>query len=553
MSTLIEALHSSTNLLSLAVFAVALAAFLVLRFLWPPAFHRLAGFIASKRFWLPVSLLFLAAFLAFLLCSTLYKGYLDHVEANVASVAAAFNHGAPLYHGLASAQRYSLVYGPIAYLPFSWTLRILGSSLLSLKLAVLFANVCFLIFLVAAYRKRLATPQALLAVAVVVAFMMSGEPYMFQVRGDVLMPLTVALALFGVLSSSLWTAVILWSVATGLCFGIKFTGVLYFLPLFVLLYRRFGWRIAALAACGAGLVGCLPFALPQISLVNYLLWFHEAARHPLRAVEFLSNLRTAVTISVPAVLLLWRFHQGDPQKCVAYLREQRLFLLALAGALGLMIIAASKFGAGNHHLLPFYPVIGFLCVDIYRQIEAVGAAWTLSSGSVARAVCWLWLASTVATRIPVEFLATERKLAARWSLASAVTEDLTSIMQAHPGDRIEMGYSRSYPLTFYRPALVFEGNPLTLDAPALDDMQLSGLAIPQATIDYIKSCQTQIWLIPKGEEPFVMPNIYADTRIFPERNLFEDDFRQAFLQEYKRVGSSEYYDLWACRDGSAAR
>ena len=116
-----------------------------------------------------------------------------------------------------------------------------------------------------------------------------------------------------------------------------------------------------------------------------------------------------------------------------------------------------------------------------------------------------------------------------------------------------MGYSRSYPLTFYRPTLVFAGNPLILDAPALEDMQLSGLAIPQATIDYIKSCQAQIWLIPKGEEPFVMPNIYADARIFPERNLFEDDFRQAFLQEYKRVGSSEYYDLWACRDRSAVR
>ena len=70
---------------------------------------------------------------------------------------------------------------------------------------------------------------------------------------------------------------------------------------------------------------------------------------------------------------------------MTYLREQKLFLLALAGALGLMIIAASKFGAGNHHLLPLYPVIGFLCADIYSQIEVVGAAWTLTYGSIARA------------------------------------------------------------------------------------------------------------------------------------------------------------------------
>ena len=67
-------------------------------------------------------------------------------------------------------------------------------------------------------------------------------------------------------------------------------------------------------------------------------------------------------------------------------------------------------------------MIGFLCCDIYSQIEVVGATWTFTYGSIARVVCWLWLASTVATRIPVEFLATERKLAARWSLAAAVTE-----------------------------------------------------------------------------------------------------------------------------------
>ena len=553
MSTLIQVLHSSTNWLSLAVFAAALGGFLTLRILWPSAFQRLCDAIGSKRFWFPVSLLFLAGFLAFLVCSTLYQGYLDHVEANVAAVSAAFNHGAPLYHDLASPQRYSLLYGPISYLPFSWALRVLGSRLLSLKLVVLFANVCFLILLWASYRKRLDTARTFFAVAAVLAFMMSGEPYLFQVRGDALMPLTVALALFGVLTSSLWTSLMLLSLATGLCFGIKVTGVLYFLPLFVVFYRRFGIRMAALAAFGAGLVGCLPFALPQISLTNYLLWFHEASRHPFRLVEFISNLRTAVTISLPAVLLLWGFHQVDPKNCLTYLRKQKLFLLALAGSVGLVTILASKFGAGNHHLLPLYPVIGFLCSDIYSRIPAGAAAPTVSYGSVARALCWLWLASTVATRIPVEFLATERKLNTRWSLAAAVTQDLTNIMHSHPGDRIEMGYSQSYPLTLYRPTLVFAGNPLTLDATALDDMQLSGLAIPQGTIDYIRACRTQIWLIPKGEAPFVMPNIYADARIFPTRNLFENPFRQAFLQQYQRVETSDYFDLWECRDNSVAR
>src|SRR6266849_5294079 len=224
MSTFIQTLQSSTNWLSLAIFVAALAGLLTLRILWPSAFQRLRDVVGSKRFWLPVSLLFLAAFLIFLLCSTFYKGYLDHVETNVAAVSAAFNHGAALYHDLASPQRYSLLYGPISYLPFSLALRVLGSRLLSLKLVVLFANVCFLILLWASYRERLDRPRALLAVAAVVAFMMSGEPYLFQVRGDVLMTLSAALGLFGVLSSSRWKSWVVLALATGLCFGVKITG-----------------------------------------------------------------------------------------------------------------------------------------------------------------------------------------------------------------------------------------------------------------------------------------------------------------------------------------
>jgi hypothetical protein len=417
---------------------------------------------------------------------------------------------------------------------------------------VLFANICFLILLFASYRKRLDAPRAFLAVAVVVAFMMSGEPYLFQVRGDVLMTLTVALGLFAVLSTSRLQSVLLLALATGLCFGVKITGVLYFLPLFVLLYRRHGMRASALTALGAGLVGFLPFALPHVSLTDYLLWLHEASLHPFRAVELLSNLRTAATILLPVFLLLWWFYQSDRRNCLIYLREQKLFLPALAGSLGLVTLLASKFGSGNHHLLPFYPVIGYFCCDIYSRIDRVTADRAVSYGSIARAVCWLWLASTIATRIPVEFLATEGKLVTRWSLAAAVTQDLKDIMHSHPGDRVEMGYSQSYPLTFYRPTLVFAGNPLTLDAPALDDMQLSGLAIPQGTIDYVMSCQTQIWLIPKGEAPFVLPNIYSDARIFPTRNLFDDHFRQAFLQRYQIAGSSDYFDLWTCHNNLAS-
>jgi hypothetical protein len=550
MSKLFDTLNSSANLLTVVVFLAALAGFLVLRFIWPSAWEKVRHLVVAKRFWLPVSAVFLIAFVVFLGFSTFYLGYLDHVETNIASLAAAFGRGTPLYHDLASAQRYSLLYGPITYLPFTVALRLLGAKLLSLRLAVLLANVCLLVVLWKCYRKRLDAPRAVLAVAAVVAFMMSGEPYLFQIRGDVLMVLAVSVGLFGVLSCSRWTSSVLLALATAACFGVKVTGVLYFLPLFVLLYRRYGLRNSVLAGLGAGVLGALPFAFPGISAVNYLLWLHEASLHPFRALEFFSNLRTSLTILLPIALLLWWLHDSDRQKFQAYLREEGLVHLALLAGLGMVTLLASKFGSGNHHLLPFYPIVGFLCADIYSRI---GNAEPMQFAVFARAICWLWLVSTVATRVPVEVLRTEHNLVARWSLAGAVNQDLVHVMHDHSAERIEMGYSKTYPLSLYRPILVFAGNPLTLDAVALDDMQLSGLSIPQGTIDYIESCGTQIWLIPRDEAPFVISNIYDDPKVFPTRNLFEDRFREAFLDHYQKTGSSNYYDLWSCRKDSAVR
>ena len=123
-------------------------------------------------------------------------------------------------------------------------------------------------------------------------------------------------------------------------------------------------------------------------------------------------------------------------------------------------------------------------------------------------------------------------------------------MRQHPAEKIEMGYGeqlgKTNELTYFRPVLVFAGNPLTLDAPALTDMELGKLAVPQSTIAYLQSCQTQIWLIPKGEHPFTLPSLYDDADSFPRRDIFGDRLRAAFLARYQKRESSAYFDLWSC-------
>jgi len=124
------------------------------------------------------------------------------------------------------------------------------------------------------------------------------------------------------------------------------------------------------------------------------------------------------------------------------------------------------------------------------------------------------------------------------------------LMSQHPGKNIEMGYGShsSYPVTDFRPVLVFAGNPLTVDEMALDDMQMSDLAIPDSTLAYLRACKTEIWLIPRDEIPFQIVNVYSqeNPRLFPNWRVFDDHFRRIFLQHYHQTASTKYFDVWEC-------
>jgi hypothetical protein len=143
----------------------------------------------------------------------------------------------------------------------------------------------------------------------------------------------------------------------------------------------------------------------------------------------------------------------------------------------------------------------------------------------------------------------------RRAYALEVVADIGSILQEHPGQRVEMGYDETpkagamvSDLTQFRPNLVFAGNPDSADAVAISDMELSGKAIPQSTVDLVRSCSTQIWLIPRDGGPFTTLNLYAEAapQRFSDLHMFSPAFRSAFFDTYRKVGSSRFYDLWAC-------
>jgi hypothetical protein len=537
---------------SLLIFGALATGFAAVRVFWQSQWLKFVNVVESKKFWVPVCAVLLGGYLLLLGLNTTYLGFNDHVEPNIVAVSSLASHGGAIYQGLEAPQRYSLLYGPMTYLPYAWALRLFGQSVLSAKLVVLLGNLGLFSLLWNSYRTRVRWQPALLAAVLVIAFMLAGEPYLLETRGDIVMILAAAIGLAGAVSSSAWRAGILLALGTGICVATKISGFLYFAPLFVMLYRRFGARTMGVTLLGAAAVACLPFTLAQVSAENYWLWLRKGLRHPLSGHGFARNLKELLMLGVPIFVLAWRLHERDRQEWFAYLRREKISLVTLGMALGLVTVTASKLGAGEHHYLPFFPWLGYICCDLYSSAETTSATRRSSMRVTVCVVCSLWLLAIVGTRIEwgLAFMG-PHEFAGR-ATAASISNDVKEIMREHPGEKIEMGYGDKWDatndFTYARPALVFAGNPLTIDEVALNDMLLSQVSVPQSSIAYLESCKTQIWLIPRGEQPFVLPTIYEDSKNLPNYDIFGEPFRQAFLKRYKRRESSSYFDLWVCEN-----
>ena len=96
-----------------------------------------------------------------------------------------------------------------------------------------------------------------------------------------------------------------------------------------------------------------------------------------------------------------------------------------------------------------------------------------------------------------------------------------------------------YELTFYRPHLLFAGQPLLVDVIACMESQRSQRPLPPETYEALQSGAVQLWLVPKGGKPFQKRNWYP-----PHQNVFPPDFVGILHERYEKRRSSEYFDLW---------
>lgn len=113
--------------------------------------------------------------------------------------------------------------------------------------------------------------------------------------------------------------------------------------------------------------------------------------------------------------------------------------------------------------------------------------------------------------------------------------------QRFVGKSLAMGYGNndSYRDTNLKAALVLDGNPYLIDSGAMMEMEVTGLEIPKATHDALRNGMIDVWLIPAGNEPFVLHNHYP-----PLAPVFQPSFRKVFLDHYSICHRTEHFDVW---------
>jgi hypothetical protein len=207
-------------------------------------------------------------------------------------------------------------------------------------------------------------------------------------------------------------------------------------------------------------------------------------------------------------------------------------------AIGLILIAASKPGSGPHHFLPFLPLFAFCSATAVVSVRAAGGG---------RSIYIFWaplLALLIAATVKSTFALYYGVRLAAPQAAESATADIAAIIESYPDRNIYMGYGDGTKnvLTFYRNYLVYADNPYLIDSAAMMDFQLSGLELPQATIDKLLADDTAVWLIPVGQEPFTILNWY-----YRNQNglLFDARFRQAFNNNFHKLASTSNYDVYS--------
>ncbi len=463
----------------------------------------------------------------------------DHRSPMIAATSWVFVRGEPVYHELNAATRCVLPYGPMVYLINGALLRLMGPSLISAKIGGCLGALLGLLLSYLVFRKAADFSKAITLTGVLALYLAFYKTRSFWPGPDSFLFCCVSLGLWSVMLDRRILPALLCGFALGVALNLKLHAFLYFIPVLTLLTVRKGLGPLLASFAMSSLVAALPFLLPNVSFSNMVAWYLQYSKHGIDVRLLTANPLFLAFLLAPAVLYALYFICVDSSGFRCFLHADRSWLGSLAISAVAVSAVGTKVGAGPHHLIPLIPLILFTVVRMKPSPDPDRSSfnrWIIAAVAI--------LSVPVLAKLAIEFgvfvRTSERTLTAERVQGRAVLADLQAIERAEGNGSIAVGYGgdSTYDLTRYRPVLVFRGNPYLVDAPALMDMQLAGMKIPQRTLSALTSGRIKLWLIPKGDVPFSLESYYGP---FP---VFDEDFQKEFLRNYTRRGQSRFFDLW---------
>jgi hypothetical protein len=536
----------SPSLFFLLLLPLCLAGTVVLRT------NLVAAYTLKPLMWLALGLLGVAVLghVVFAVAYLASPNFTDHIEPNTAVVAWLYANGGQVYHPLDAAERYSFLYGPLAYMATGLVYQLFGASTLTAKLAGAICLALTMGTLVLVTRRRFPDRwyPCLIALGYFSLLALFFKNHSFWSKPD---PFMIAAASFGLLACLMDNKRRAWlilGVSLGLAVNAKVTGAIYFLPFLAWMYERDGFRPLFISGATALLVAALPFLSPaSVSLPNYVTWLRSAGGHGLSLDLFLQNSFFIVFACLPVITtLIW---QSCSKAVPNWAASHKIVTVASLVGMLLILLAASKPGSGPHHFLPFLPALAFLAASAVVEIKS-GKSNSVLGGYIFWApLSAMLIAASVKAALALYY---GLRVVGSQVAAEELLEEFDAVEASYPGRNIYMGYGDGsrYTYTFLRNHLVYAGHPYLIDSSALMDFQFSGIEIPQATIDSMISDSSSVWLIPEGQEPFTIPNWYYRDH---GGLLFNNEFRNAFNSTFRKHSSTTHYDIYVSRDEVSSR
>ena len=492
-------------------------------------------FLCRHRLWLlaAAAVLCFAAVAAVAISYLVYPGYLDHGEPSVALISWRILDGIPAFLGFDEPALVSNVYGPLTYGVHAVSYLFLGPSILAGKAASVLAAALIPVFVFLSQRHR-GVDAAAAGAIIGAGLVLFHVPYSIWNRPDSIIALLCVIAVWSANVSDPkrpeWAKSIVIAVAAGLAVGMKIHAGAYFAPVVIYHCLNDNRGIKTFAVMSAAVLGVvmLPFAFSVFSLSNFIVWIvaHTQKDSP---VTFVSKFfRHGAIYAMPVLFYLAAWRWPGKQILVA----EKAYFWAFVVSLAVIMIPATKIGAGTHYFFPFLAVLVDLILRSARRVK--------------KHEIKVWgLVGALAAIILIVGVPVQKRFfrALNWQEVAAVQTEIRAIMAAYSENTIEMGIGedlKTYPRTFNRTLLVLDGHPYTIDyAPA---MELAMWKIPLTgdLLAMLRGCNTDIWLVPKGEKPFVMTGYYGVPTI-------ERVFPDTFNDRYVKAKSFKFFDVWMCR------